>query len=183
MRTSQSGFSLLELMIAVTIAGVLLGVAVPSFTTAMQNSRQAAAANELLSSMHFAREMAIARNARVTICPSSGGANCEAVSWDQGWLVFRDMDDDQQVDADEPVELVVGEPGVVSISTPEFANALTYRPNGRAMGANVAVNTGELILCDRRGADYARVAIIELSGRPRIAKERMDGSAPTCPGS
>jgi type IV fimbrial biogenesis protein FimT len=147
----------------------------------MQNSRQAAAANELLSSMHFAREMAIARNARVTMCPSTGGVSCEAVDWNQGWLIFRDMDDDQQVDADEPVELIVDDPGVLSIATAEFANALTYRPNGRAMGGNVAVNTGELTLCDHRGADYARVAIIEMSGRPRIARERMDGSAPTCP--
>lgn len=174
--------TLLELMISITIAGILLGVAVPSFTTAMRNSQQIAAANELLSSMHFAREMAIRRNTRVTMCPSSAGTNCEAVTWDQGWLVFVDDDSDRVVDADESVELVVGTTGLESISTAEFGNAIIFRPNGRAMGATVTTNTGQLVLCDQRGAIHARVAIIDMSGRPRIDRELMDGSDPACPG-
>ncbi|HMB74011.1 MAG TPA: GspH/FimT family pseudopilin [Gammaproteobacteria bacterium] len=181
MRHSESGLTLFELMLAITIVGILLGVAVPSFTTAMRNSQQIAVANELLSSMHFAREMAIRRNARVTMCPSSSGTNCQAVTWDQGWLVFVDTDGDGTVDGDEPVELVAGLSGLESITTAEFGNAIIYRPNGRAMGATVATNIGQMVLCDQRGAEHARVAIIGMSGRPRIDRVLMDGSAPACP--
>ena len=173
--------TVLELMIAITIAGILLGIAVPSFTTAMQNSQRLAAANDLLSSMHMTREMAIRRNTRVTMCPSSNGTSCQAVTWDQGWIVFVDTDADGVVDGDEPIEIVVEETGLASITTAQFGNAIIYRPNGRAMGATVATNTGELILCDDRGSTHARVAIIDMSGRPRIDTETMNGSAPVCP--
>jgi len=182
MRTSESGLTLLELMLAITIGGILLGVAVPSFTTAMRNSQQISTANDLLSSMHYAREMAIRRNVRVTMCPSSTGTGCQAVPWDQGWIVFVDADNDGVVDVDEPVEEVIGTTGLASITTAEFVNALVYRPNGRAMGATVATNTGEMVLCDQRGSMYARVAIIDMSGRPRIDRVMMDGSDPVCPG-
>ena len=182
MRTSESGLTLLELMLAITIAAILLGVAVPSFTTAMRNSQQISAANDLLASMHFAREMAIRRNTRVTMCPSSSGTACEAVTWDQGWVVFVDADNDGVVDADEPVELAAETTGLESITTAQFGNVLIYRPNGRAMGASVATNSGELVLCDQRGSAHARVAIVDISGRPRVDRVKMDGSDPVCPG-
>lgn len=56
------GFTLLELMIAVAIAGVLLSLAITSFNTMMANSQSRTTAESLFSGLRMARAEAIKRN-------------------------------------------------------------------------------------------------------------------------
>lgn len=179
--SGQRGFTLFELVIAMTISALLITVAIPSFVTVVRNSNQVGAANEFLSSLHLARDLAITRNARVTVCTSASGEACQDVGWDEGWIVFEDSDGNGQVNGDEIIDRAVSEVPVPSITSPQFPNAIVYRPNGRVMAGAIANNTGELTFCDDRGAEHARVAIIEMSGRPRISRHGMDGGAPVCP--
>ncbi len=178
---SQSGFTLAELLIGIAIATLLFGVAVPSFTTIVRNSNQVASANEMLATMHYARDLAITRNVRVTICPSDDGATCGAVPWQEGWLVFADTNADGQVNGPETIDRVIDEIEVPSVTTAQFGNGIVFRPNGRAMAGAIANNTGELTFCDKRGSEHARVAIIDVSGRPRISRKLMNGADPVCP--
>lgn len=176
----QAGFTLIELMIAVALSAVLLSMAVPAMNTFVSNSRQTGAMNDFLASMHMARSTAITMNTRVTVCPSANGDSCEAVPWDQGWIVFTDDDSDQSVDAGETiVSSSTGGDGL-SFASAEFGDFLMYRPNGRAMNGSVTGNSGQFTVCDHRGAEHAKVLIVDLSGRPRISETKMDGSAPGC---
>lgn len=177
----QKGFTLAELLVSLTVGALLFAVGIPSLNALVQNSNQIQLANELLSSLHFARDLAITRNVRVTMCSSSDGAGCDAAPWSDGWIVFADPDDDRAVDADETIDRAVSEIDADSVTSGEFGAFLVYRPNGRVMANTIAENTGEITICDQRGADHARVAIIDVSGRPRVGRERMDGSAPVCP--
>jgi type IV fimbrial biogenesis protein FimT len=88
-RRAQRGFTLLELVTTVTVAGVLMAVAVPSFFNTSRNSHAAADANELVSAFSIARSEAIRQSARITVCRSSNGTSCSG-TWSQGWIVFRD---------------------------------------------------------------------------------------------
>jgi type IV fimbrial biogenesis protein FimT len=177
----ESGFTLAELMVALALGGLLLGVAVPSYTMFIQNSRQVTSANELLSSLHVARDLAITRNRRVTVCPSATGTDCEAVGWEQGWVVFDDLDGDRRVDAAETIDRAVGPMGALTLSTAEFGTFMIYRPNGRVMVNTIRDNTGEFTICDERGSEHARVIVIDLSGRPRVSRLAANGAAPVCP--
>lgn len=178
---NAKGFTLAELLISMAVGAILLSVGVPSYTSFVQNSRQVTAANELLASMHLARDLAITRNVRVTLCPSSNGLACEAAGWDAGWIVFPDPDDSRTVGADETIErAVIGVPAP-SLTSGEFADFVVYRPNGRAMADTVADNSGEFTICDRRGAAHARVVAIDFSGRPQVSRHLLDGSVPVCP--
>ena len=58
----QRGFTLLELMVTVTVLGVLLGLAVPSFTAAMRNNRIVSQNNEFIGALNYARSEAIRRS-------------------------------------------------------------------------------------------------------------------------
>lgn len=176
----ESGFTLIELMIAVGLSALLLSMAVPSLNQFTTNAKQTAAINDFVASMHVARSTAITTNFRVTVCASAGGANCEAVSWDQGWIVFADRDSDQVVDGDEVIAAASSGIEGVSIQSGEFGQFMMYRPNGRAMNASVNGNSGQFTVCDHRGSDYVKVLIIDLSGRPRLSKYLADGSTPTC---
>lgn len=176
----QGGFTLIELMIAVGLTGLLLSMAVPAMDVFVSNARQTGAFNDFVSTIHQARSTAVTTNTRVTICPSSNGTNCEAVTWNDGWIMFADPDSDRNVDPNETVIAVNGPVEGLTISSVEFATFMMYRPNGRVMNAALNGSSGAFTLCDKRGANHAKVMIIDLSGRPRASKTMADGSAPSC---
>ncbi len=177
----QNGFTLLELLVTLGVATILVSVAVPSFTTLSLNSKRVSSTNELVSALHFARSSAVLRNERFTVCPTSNGTACEAVGWDQGWLAFPDLSGDQAVNFGETVSRSSLGVAGVSVVSAEFPSFFIYRPNGRVMGAVATTNSGDFTICDRRGAEHARVVIIDTSGRPRLSKTMSDGSNPGCP--
>ena len=86
--TREDGFTLIELLTAIGLAALLLSMAVPALDSFTRNARQTGAVNDFVSSMHIARSTAVTTNARVTICASDSGNVCEAVAWNQGWIVF-----------------------------------------------------------------------------------------------
>ena len=176
----ESGFTLIELMLAIALVAILLATAVPALDDFTNNSRQTGAINDFVSAMHLARNTAITTNSRVTMCPSAGGANCEITGWSSGFIVFRDANSSGSVDAGETIVTASGGADGLTIQSGEFPQFLMYRPNGRAMTVAVTGNSGEFSVCDNRGADKAKVILVELSGRPRLSKYRADGSAPNC---
>lgn len=178
--TAQRGFTLIEMMVAVALTALLLSMGVPALQQFTSNARQTSTINDFVSSMHIARSTAVTTNFRTTVCASSNGVSCEAVTWDQGWIVFSDRDSDQTVDNDETIVASSNGADGLEIQSAEFGQFLMYRPNGRVMTASAAGNSGQFTVCDNRGSEYAKVLIVDLSGRPRLSRYQADGSAPSC---
>lgn len=176
----QHGFTLIELMIAVALFGLLLSMAVPALDQFTTNARQTSAINDFVGSMHMARSTAVTTNARVTVCASSNQRTCEAVPWDEGWIVFSDRNNNQLVDGNDAIVSASQGNDSLAISSGEFGLALQYRPNGRVVNAGANGTSGQFTVCDDRGQDHAKVLIVDLSGRPRVSKSLADGSAPNC---
>ena len=179
-QSSSRGFTLIELMIAIGLSALLLSMAIPALDSFTTSAKQTGAVNDFVSSMHIARSTAITTNFRTTVCASASGANCEAVSWDQGWIVFSDRDSDQTVDNDETIVASSGGVDGMTIQSGEFGGFLMYRPNGRVMTTSATGNSGQFTVCDTRGSDHAKVLIVDLSGRPRLSKTLANGSSPSC---
>jgi type IV fimbrial biogenesis protein FimT len=74
------GFTLPELLIVVTVLGVLLAAGAPRLGDFMRNQRVRTASFDLFSSLVLARSEAITRNTRVAVEPAGG-------SWSNGWTV------------------------------------------------------------------------------------------------
>lgn len=68
MRPYILGFSLVELIIAVTVFAVLLGIGVPSFIPIIEGSRLSAQTNELLHALQTTRSEAIRHNNTRRFC-------------------------------------------------------------------------------------------------------------------
>ena len=72
------GFTLVEVIMAITILAILLVIAVPSMTALVRDQRVKAATFDVFSAFAFARSEAIKRNANVVITPN-------AIDWGSGW--------------------------------------------------------------------------------------------------
>ena len=93
MKLGHRGFSLIELMIALAVAGVLITLAIPAFTDTIRNNRLSAQANEFIYALKFARAEAIKRGVPVTICRSSNQTACTTggtANWESGWIIFAE---------------------------------------------------------------------------------------------
>src|SRR2546425_7571454 len=73
-RRSQRGFTLIEIMISLTVLGILLMVALPSFGTWLQNQQLRAASEATLNGLQVARAAAIQRNVLVQFVSGPGTA-------------------------------------------------------------------------------------------------------------
>lgn len=71
----QAGLSLVELVVTLAVAGVLLAVAVPSYTRVIASNRLSTAANLFVASINSARLEAIRRNAPTQFCGSDSADN------------------------------------------------------------------------------------------------------------
>jgi type IV fimbrial biogenesis protein FimT len=75
------GFTLIEILIVIVIAGVLATLAAPSFREYIFNQKIRNASFDLIASLSYARSEAITRNAAVDIVPVSTS------NWANGWSV------------------------------------------------------------------------------------------------
>lgn len=179
MKKAQSGFTLLELMLVVTIAGLLLGFGVPAMGNFFRNARITGAANDVMGGLHFARSEAIKRRVPVTLCTSADPLNanpvCDASPLLTGWIAFVDPNQNGQRDAAEVV-LQQHEPMPATITARSSANPfrVTYLLNGFALNPNAA----QLVLCDERGntptggeLSSARGIRIAVTGRAGVTRD------------
>ena len=67
-RIAPSGFTLVELMVAVAVLAVLLVIAVPSFKRLTLSNRLSTTANDVVLAVNTARIEAIKRNATTLVC-------------------------------------------------------------------------------------------------------------------
>ncbi len=178
MKRAQAGFTLLELMVVLAIAGVLMAVAIPAMGNFIRNSRITGAANDVMAGFHFARSEAIKRRVPVTLCTSanSQAANptCAASPLLTGWVAFVDTNQNGQVDVGEAV-LTQHEAMNAQITARSSISpfAVTYGMNGLALVPNPA----QLVLCDERGntpsggeLSAARGILVAVTGRAGVTR-------------
>lgn len=182
---SQSGFTLYELLITVLVIGVIITIGVPNMREFTANSRVTAAANDLLSAFLLARTEAARSKENVTICASANGTSCASTSFDDGWIVFIDIDGDGAVDGGDGDAVVRQFPAVnaaIDITSRDIngnaADDFTFAPSGMGMGNAGALSTATI--CDDRGNrvaaggwSSARVLIVTPLGRSTVLRDAV----------
>ncbi len=162
-RTREYGFTLIELIIVLSIASILLSMAVPNYSAFVQDSLLTAQSNNFASALALTKSEAIKRSNRVTICPSTDGTSCTGGSvWSNGWVVFVNPNGDGSIDAGEEI-LQVGSALSGGNTLAGARTRITFASNGFAMGFSDGFS-----LCDRRGINYSKKIILNNQGRTRF---------------
>lgn len=168
------GFTLVEMLVALTLLAATVALAVPSFAAIGRSMRLTSMANTFLASLHLARGEAIKRNSRVVMCKSASGDVCATSGdWSQGWLVFHDANNNGLLDAGETiVHRVHGLPaGFNGAGNQPVARYVSFSPTGGTKSVNGAFQAGTVTFC-QHSADpgEARQIVINSIGRPRVQK-------------
>ena len=185
------GFTLIELMVVVTIAAILIAAAIPSFVWLNARTRAANASNALLASFELARSEAIRRNIRVSICriqqdPGFGNAPvCSdaavgaipANDWATGWAVFAKTSGGVALDTVEGNDTVLrietfagpASPRVVMTST-GASQFYSFRGDGMSLGSGAPIGM-------TFGIDYRDPAIATVSAAGRCLAFNITGRA------
>lgn len=174
-RPASGGFSLIEMLVVLTLIGIVTMLAAPSFNSAFLSNKLAGYANSFVASAQLARSEAIKRDRPVHVCRSSDGASCAASgSWQQGWIVWSDDNSNGTLDAGEPIVQIQQ-----ALSTDYQLNStvggydLVFQPVGGGSSA------ATLKLCRAAPAAGAqeRQIKIDATGRPAVTTTTTG----TCP--
>ncbi|MFZ0467608.1 MAG: GspH/FimT family pseudopilin [Thiogranum sp.] len=155
----ENGFTLIELMVTLAIAGILLTVAIPSFNTTIKNNRIVTDANRLVSTIGLARSEAVKLGRTATVCVSADQATCTGeTDWTLGWMVWVDANGNAALDAGEERGFVDAFPGN-SVTFTSAASQIQFTSQGAATAAVT------LDLCDDRAGETGRRINVSNTGR------------------
>jgi type IV fimbrial biogenesis protein FimT len=181
--TLNHGFTLWELLVAMLVAGILIGVGAPSFIEFQRNNAIASAANDLVSGVMAARTQAVNLQVPVTLCaspnPNDANASCSpsGAGTNGGFIVWVDSDGDIVVDAGETILLSRPAPGG-TLNVFGDSGYVSFGPNGFPRDAPIGASATTILYCDERGnrttagdVSTARVVRIDRTGRGQVVRE------------
>jgi type IV fimbrial biogenesis protein FimT len=175
---AAAGFTLIELLVTVAMMAIVLALGVPSFTEMIKNNRLTAAANELVTALNLARSEAIKRGVRITVCKSSDTRCATRGSWEQGWIVFTDQNNDATYDSGTETLLRAHEAisGQITMSgNGNVANYISYVASGRSQLTGGGFQAGTIKICDDRSGKVGKEIVLSSTGRLRL------NTGVTCP--
>lgn len=153
----DSGFTLIELMVTVTIAVILATLAVPSFNDLIQRNRMTSQANDLLSLIQYTRSEAVKRTETVSVVITTAADGWQARVDDAGGTTLRVTD-------------YTGESVDLSC-TPSPPGCLTtvYNANGRPSAGRTIT-----MVHDPCSGKLKRIINIQVTGRAVIDQDDQE---------
>lgn len=167
------GFTLIELMITLSVAAIVLTLGVPSFREIIQDNRMTTQANEFVATLNYTRSEAVKRGTRVTACKSADFAACSGSgAWDQGWIVFVDGNNNAIADDGAGSLLKVHsrlDGSTLAGNTP-VAAYVSFVPSGFTQLTTGGFQAGTATLCPASNGTKGRSITISRTGRLTVAK-------------
>lgn len=157
MKLNRKGYSLIEMMLAVAILGILVMVAVPDLLVWSANHRLRSNISELQGNLQVARITAINRNAPVTLLLNSPAANQYTIFVDDGQGlggVARDLirnGTEEIIQRGSSTFFSLGD-GVVFQTINAAGNAFLF--NGRGLRGRPVTDPSNVIIQNSEGRSY-----------------------------
>lgn len=166
----QSGFSWIELMVVVLLAGLLVAAATPMVNAYSSQRGSLHLQARFLESLAKAQEAALNGGEQVSLCASRDGKRCEPTGWEHGWLVYKGAQGGNLAPA-QVIEQVQAESveAKVSVVNEQAQPLAAIRFNARGFSADRVLAA----FCQPQALD-SRVLLIERTGRFRAMLKLED---------
>jgi type IV fimbrial biogenesis protein FimT len=170
------GFTLVEATVVLVIGGVVMAIALPSFSQLRRQAESRATGHLLTSSLALARLNAVSLNAPVAVCAATAAGTCRSDGiWDEGWLVYRDArrlgrpaDPGAIIQQVGPGDVAPG----LRVRSSRHRSQARFLPDGRSSGSNLSI-----LICHPDARIQTVRVIVNNAGRVR--SERRAGTSPT----
>lgn len=171
----QSGVTILETMITISLLTVISGLAAPSFSELIAKTKVTTQANLLIHSLYNARSHAISNQIILLVCKRQADDSCDeswqrGANWNDGWIVFADRNGNNVYDEEEKIFVVPANKDVNLIFNQQ--GRLRFHPTGSARSAG-------FYLCHKTTETTKRIHILH-TGRVRLSDTLSDKEQQTC---
>jgi type IV fimbrial biogenesis protein FimT len=165
----SQGFTFIELIIAMSILFITTTMAIPAMTSTLSNTRQNGEISLLMSQLQLARTEAIFKNQTIIMCKSSNKSHCKTnITWDQGWVIFNDKNNNQQRDDNE--EIIFAQDKIIHVAKilyHSFAGSSDYV---RFYSRGYSHTNGTFTICHPLSKNSTKIVVLSRTGRVRLVE-------------
>ncbi|MCL1141475.1 GspH/FimT family pseudopilin [Shewanella gaetbuli] len=155
MLKNRKGFTLVEIMVTITVASILLVIGVPSLVSIYEGVRANSNVDKIHNIVTFSRSQAISYGSTVNICPYGTATSC-GTDWGKGIRVYLNSNDVLRViDSFNSSDKVTGP---AKISGNANGAHITFSPEGLSSG-------GDIIYCPDGKTAQSKSVSITSSGK------------------
>ena len=162
--TKCNGFTLVELMVSVSILSILAIVAIPNFSSFIVKMRVDSQISQLHRLLLTARNTAINSSYPVVVCPLNNSFQC-STNWQQEISVFIDINNDNSFSPDSDETIIKVKKAVKPNEKLQYGlnrNRITFAPTGRTIGWG---SNGTFKYCPNGHKNLSRGIVVATSGR------------------
>jgi len=184
--TKFSGFTIIELMVAIALIAILTLTAGPQLSTFFTRNKLTTQTNNFVGSLNIARSEAAKRGLKVSVCignTAQNACNGASTNWENGWIAFVDGNGNGVIDGGDTILNVNNEvSGDTTIRSTQHTASITYLGDGSA-------TSGTFRICSGEGSIRAKAINIMGSGLISQARDNdadnivddFQGNSITCP--
>lgn len=160
-------YSLIELLCAIAISGILVFISLPAMQTLLGNSSALAHAEKIIAALQTARGIAISQNMPITFCKSGDTQKCSG-EWRDGQIIV-----DAQGKILRVFPAIPKQDKLIWNSSRGADNAVIFLPSGYSNGQQ-----GSFYYC--AGKQPGLAIILEQTGRIRVDNKTAEGKTVSC---
>lgn len=160
----ELGFSLIELIVTITLISILLILAFPVYSHLILDIRLFNLTDRVLSALHYAQSEAIRHQSVITVCKSKDGKNCSG-SWKDGWIILIIKNSTSSTNRILRVFPALSHREIVEWHGFHSDNYLKVFPDG-------SIQNGHFILCVSTSSKKIMTRFVKISPTGRIRIER-----------
>ncbi|MBL4826886.1 MAG: GspH/FimT family pseudopilin [Spongiibacteraceae bacterium] len=158
------GWTLIELLVTLSIISLLIGFGIPTLNQSLQRSTEKIAFTMLQRLSYYARTKAIRHNNYFTLCPSNDQVHCGG-TWNQALIIFSDQNKNEIVDgSDELFRTFTFGPNTPCIRwNRKRRQYLQFKPSGASNGT-----AGHFAFCDPVNTTVENKVVVSFNGRTSL---------------
>lgn len=147
----NKGFSLIELIVAMSIVSIIITISFPSYKSSNISNRLSGETNQLTNILSFARNEALRRNNFVSICASTNNTSCNSKDFNNGAIVFTNETKSTTINSANILRKIGKwqgtDSGQMNLDDSE-SSMLTFN------GAGAPISKGNILICSKGYNSY-----------------------------
>lgn len=175
--TNNKAFTLVELLVTISVAGILIAIAVPSFSNIIIDYRLNTISSELADVISFSRSESIKRNRTITFCRADAEKSTQCSSTNKPWIYWIVKQNTSSIVEDDVIKRgsINSHNSSIQVTTKNItSNKISVSTDGLARSGSTLLKDAQIIVCATSGPAES-IRVIKLGAASQVAIEKKTG--------